>query len=438
MEPDDASQVLPPGTVLAHYRIGTVLGSGAMGTVYLAHDLGLDRGVAVKVLKPGVASDPRAVERFFREARAAARVTHENLAHVYFVGSEGTQRFFAMEHVPGESLEQRVRRGGRLALEDAVDVLLQAARGLGAAHAAGIVHRDVKPSNVLLTPEGRVKVTDFGLARSIEGDVEASGAGAVHGTPSYMSPEQLRGEGVDARSDVYALGIMAFTLFAGHPPFEGPTLGKVLSDQLNAPLPSLQAEVPDLPPAVDEVLARLCAKEPARRPASMEHVADLLAGLRPRRIARAPFAARAAAFVIDVLFVGTAWAALQFLATMILGDVSEDLGWAFEHLAWAASQLGTELWRQTTPGKWLLHLAVVREDGLRPSPRALVARYLVRAPQGGVALLMVLRILPWAQADHVAALVALTAGSVCWGFARGRTLSDVLTRTTVAYRHPPP
>src|SRR5262245_37951276 len=236
---DAEPHVLPAGTPLAHYLLGDVLGSGAMGTVYRAHDRGLDRGVAVKILKPGIADDPRAVERFFREARAAARVSHPNLAHVCFVGSESGRSFFAMEHVEGSDLEEHVKRHGPLPLADAVDALVQAARGLAAAHGAGVVHRDVKPSNLIRRPDGTVKVTDFGLARSVEGDSEASAVGQVIGTPTYMSPEQVRGEGADVRSDVYMLGLTAFFLLAGRPPFPGPTLGKVLSDQVSAPLPSV-------------------------------------------------------------------------------------------------------------------------------------------------------------------------------------------------------
>ena len=158
--------------MLAHYRLGEVLGSGAMGTVYQAHDLGLERGVAVKVLRREIAQDPRMVERFFREARTAAHVNHPNLAHVYYVGQEGPHHFFAMEYVPGQNLEQAVLEQGPFALAEAVDLLAQAAQGLQAAHAAGLVHRDVKPSNLIRRPDGVLKVTDFGLARSVQGEVE--------------------------------------------------------------------------------------------------------------------------------------------------------------------------------------------------------------------------------------------------------------------------
>jgi uncharacterized RDD family membrane protein YckC len=435
---------IPPGTMLAHYRIGAVLGSGSMGTVYRAHDLGLDRGVAVKILKGAVAEDAKVVERFFREARAAARVAHENLTHVYFVGSEGARRFFAMEYVPGKNLEERVEEQGPLPLEEAVAALVQAARGLGAAHAAGVVHRDVKPSNLLRRPDGTVKVTDFGLARSVGGDLDASAAGQILGTPTFMSPEQVRGETADVRSDVYALGLTGYFLLAGHPPFPGPTLGKVLSDQLNAPLPSLVVERPELPPVVDEVLGRLCSKDPERRPRDMDAVLVLLKDLRPRRVERAPFAARGAALLLDVLLVALLVSAVMYPINLVFGGNRGDRGdgdlasvrWLLFHVAWAVSQLGGELWRQTSPGKWLLHLAVLREDGLGAAPKDLLLRFLVRSPQTPVAALMVLQILPW-DLDSLFAGAALLAGTVWWFVNGGKTLSDALTKTTVAYRHPP-
>jgi serine/threonine-protein kinase len=441
----DPPRALPPGTVLAHYRLGEVLGSGAMGTVYRAHDLGLERGVAVKVLRPEVADEPRTVERFFREARAAARVSHPNVAHVYYVGSAdlpglGEQRFFALEHVPGADLDAEVRARGPLSLERAVDLLVQAARGLGAAHAAGLVHRDVKPSNLIVRPDGTLKVTDFGLSRSIHGETEASGGGNVTGTPLFMSPEQVRGETVDRRVDVYTLGLTAWYLLCGHPPFPGPSLGKVLSDQLNAPLPSVLATRPDLPAAVDEVLARLCAKDPARRPDDMEQVLQLLETLRPRRVLHAPLAARASAYALDWMIVALVLAGIQWVLGAALGiQVTKDDRWpgiAFCVL-WAIVSLGMELWKQASPGKLLLHLAVVRREGLRPDPRALVVRFVARSPE---ALLGGIPIFPWWTFAWTegAMGVALVAGLVCWLATQGRTLSDVVSRTTVAYRHPDP
>ncbi len=429
---------LPAGSMLAHYRLGPVLGSGAMGTVYLAHDLGLDRGVAVKVLHREIAQDPRMVQRFFREARAAARVNHHGLAHVYYVGQEGPHSFFAMEHVPGLNLEQAVLEQGPLPLAEAMDLLSQAAHGLEAAHAAGLVHRDVKPSNLIRRPDGVLKVTDFGLARSVTGEVDQTGAGAVTGTPTYMSPEQVRGESADARTDVYALGLTAFYMLAGQAPFPGPTLGRVLSDQLNAPLPSLTALRPELPPRVDEVLERLCAKDPARRPANMGEVLALLETLRPRSVGRAPLAARGSAYVLDWLLTLFALAAFLFLLGLVLDEpVRADATWpkALFCALWAVGQLGMECWRSASLGKQLLHLAVARPDGLPAHRRALLLRFFVRSPEWALGILPLGAwwTFGWMEA---ASAVAVGAGAACFLITRGRTLSDLASGTTVIYRHP--
>jgi len=177
-----------------------------------------------------------------------------------------------MELVPGATLEPLVARDGPLPLGRAVDVLVQAARGLGAIHAAGLVHRDVKPANLLVTPDERVKVTDFGLSKTLGVAKSAMELGSLVGTPDVMSPEQCRGQAVDARTDVYALGLTAYTLLAGSKPWAGTALGAVLDPQRNAPLPAVRAKRSELPAAVDEGLARLTAKDPAHRPASRADV----------------------------------------------------------------------------------------------------------------------------------------------------------------------
>src|SRR6185369_15488902 len=160
-------------------------------------------------------------------------------------------------------------KNGPMSLERFVDVIVQSARGLAAAHGAGVVHRDVKPSNLMLLPDGTVKVTDFGLAKSLDADVGASSGGMLLGTPTYMSPEQCRGRGVDARTDVYCLGLTAYFLVAGKPPFASESLGQMLQDQMNLPLPSIRDVRQELPPALDRALARMCEKDPAKRPATM-------------------------------------------------------------------------------------------------------------------------------------------------------------------------
>lgn len=429
---------LAPGTRLAHYEIEAELGSGAMGTVYRAHDTSLDRPVAVKVLRARLAEDPSLVERFVREARAAARVNHPNLTHIYFVGAESGCRFFAMEYVPGTTFEQEVATRGPMPFERFVDVMVQSARGLEAAHGAGVIHRDVKPSNLMLLPGGDVKVTDFGLAKSLEGDVGASAGGSLLGTPTYMSPEQCRSRPVDARTDIYALGLTGWFLLAGRPPYAAESLGQMIHDQMNTPLPSIRALRPELPPEVETALARLCEKDPERRPASMAEVAALFEPLRPRPLEPATIMSRATAFAIDMCLVSVVLTLIEGASMLVQrtgldGLVPEFLFGLVEFAALATSQALSELWLGTTFGKWFFNLRVVREDGAAPSRLALGARFLVKFP-GALVFLV-----PGAGGRVKIVFLglqtlAMAAGFVCWLVTRGRSASDVLTKTRVVYR----
>jgi hypothetical protein len=436
---------LAPGVRLAHYELRGQLGSGAMGTVYRAHDTSLDRDVAVKVLRSRLAEDPAVVDRFVREARAAARVNHPNLTHIYFVGDADAQQagaprtmFFAMEYVPGATFEQDVAMNGPAPIAKFVDLIVQAARGLAAAHGAGVVHRDVKPSNLMLLPDGTVKVTDFGLAKSIGGDVEASGGGMLLGTPNFMSPEQCRGRGVDARTDIYALGLTAWFLLAGRPPFASESLGQMLQDQMNSPLPSIREVRPELPPALERALAYMCAKDPAGRPASMEEVADLFEPFRPRPLELATFMSRASGSVIDFVVVFGAFAiaasAAKFLEDWLHADVLPGVVWsllfAIPLFLW---QFGAEAWLGTTFGKWLFNLEVVRADGASPSRTSLLARFLLRYPFVVVCVVpdAPLWLVLTAFVIQIAALVLAAAAFLGYG---RRTFSDVVTKTRVVYR----
>ena len=446
MGTDDQENGLAAGTPLAHYVVRRPIGTGAMGTVYEAHDTALDRTVALKVIRADLSGDASVSERFTREARAAARATHANLTHIYFVGSAGGRAFYAMELVPGENLEARVLRDGPLELDEAVDVLVEAARGLEAAHAAGVVHRDVKPSNLLLAPGGGVKVTDFGLAKSLKGDARATQAGTILGTPTYMSPEQCRGGDVDARTDVYALGLTAWFLLAGRPPFRGESVGDVLADQLRAPLPSLASVRERLPPGVDAALARLCAKDASARPASMASVVAVLESLRPRPIRPAPFATRAAALAIDVLVFAVVSGALAFAALQGLQRLEGLAGEVFEWtvgLVVVAAALFLQPWMErrfgASIGKMALGTRVVREDGLPASAGALLARFLLCWPVAPALALpdayFQVRALRLALVGLQLLALLLRAGF--WPFAGRRTLSDVVTRTRVVYAEAP-
>jgi uncharacterized RDD family membrane protein YckC/predicted Ser/Thr protein kinase len=423
--------------MLAHYRIETPLGSGAMGTVYLAHDTSLERSVAVKVLHHEIAEEPEIVQRFEREARAAARVNHPNLTHVYFVGNEAERRFFVMEYVPGESLFDHVESSGPLELEKAIDVLIQAARGLGAAQAAGVIHRDVKPSNLMLLPDGTVKVTDFGLAKSLTGEVDATGAGRIMGTPRYMSPEQCQGETVDARADTYGLGLVGYYLLTGDHAYDGPSLGKVINDQINKPLPDVTDKRSDVGPAVDDVLQNLTAKKPDDRPQTMSDVTALLETVRPRELDLAALATRVAALLADIVIVFIAFVAVfavisflsKWLGFMVGGAVVNWVGTAVQVAFMALLFICMEWKYGGSPGKLMFHLRVVDENGARPGWLALTLRFLLRFPVAAElvnpALGLVTGILFGLQ------MLALATGFVCYFALQRRTMSDVLTRTRV-------
>ena len=431
--PDDSS--LSAGTMLAHYRVETQLGSGAMGTVYRAHDTSLERPVAVKVLHSQIAQEPEIVARFEREARAAARVNHPNLTHVYFVGNDESSRYFVMEYVPGESLFEHVEAHGPVTFDRMVDILVQAAKGLAAAHEGGVIHRDVKPSNLMLLPDGTVKVTDFGLAKSLQGDVDATGAGRIMGTPRYMSPEQCKGEVADARTDSYSLGLVGFFLLTGKHAYDGESLGKVINDQMNAPLPDLDDFRDDLPPAAQKVLGRLCSKDVDDRPPAMSDVIALLEAVRPRPLDLAPIATRIAALLIDVISLGLPIMAVGFVFMWLRarGIQSPFLEWAGGTtiaVVMALVSIGAEWKFGGLPGKLAFGLRVVREDGTRPSPLALFWRVLLRLPAiTWFAMPDALEVVGFAVWG-VQVLLALS-GVVCYFVLERRTLSDVLTRTRV-------
>ena len=264
---------------IGHYSIAGKLGQGGMGVVYLAHDERLGRSVAVKTMA-SLRGDETARKRFWREARAAASINHPNVCQLYEIGEDGGELFIAMELLEGESLDERLRRGP-LSVSEALPMGLGILGALQALHGRGIVHRDLKPTNVFLTPHG-VKLLDFGLARaadpalgpSLDSVTELTGTGMVVGTPRYMAPEQVTGEGLDARSDLFALGAILFEMLAGRPAFAGRNAVEILHATLYEQPPALTGS-----PAVaaaDRVIRRALAKRPSERPASADAMAEEL------------------------------------------------------------------------------------------------------------------------------------------------------------------
>ena len=260
------------GETLGEFRILRLLGVGGMGRVYLAEQAGLEREVAVKILPERMMEDPSTIDRFEREAKLAAKLTHSNIAHVYTIGSEEDVHYVAMELISGGDVAGMMRERKRIPVDEAAEILRQALLGVACAHGSGIVHRDIKPQNLMLSSDGTVKVTDFGLARAVEAHSSLTASGTVLGTPLYMSPEQAHSQKVDGRTDIYALGATFYHMICGRPPFEGDTPISVMFKHVGEPLTSPKEIDPDLPEELCAIVAKMMAKKPNDRYETCEEV----------------------------------------------------------------------------------------------------------------------------------------------------------------------
>ena len=266
------------GRYAVHHR----LARGGMASVYLATDTRLDRRVAVKVMHPGLAEDPEFVARFNREARAAAGLNHPDVVSVYDQGTDDGHPFLVMEYVPGHTLRSVLRERLRLSPGEALAVMDHVLAALAAAHATGLVHRDVKPENVLVTPDGRVKVADFGLARAAAGATVTAATGPLIGTAAYLAPEQVRDGTSDARSDVYAAGVMLFELLTGRQPFSGDSAVSVAYRHVNEDVPEPSSVVPGIPAELDALVLAATARDPFDRPTDARALHTSLMSVRDR------------------------------------------------------------------------------------------------------------------------------------------------------------
>src|SRR6478609_2064809 len=248
MEATSSSQMI--GTVLSgRYKLEAKLGSGGMSTVYLANDGTLDRAVAVKVMHREMSEQPDQLERFRQEARAVAKLSHPNVVAVIDAGEDGGHPYIVFEYVEGETLKQRIARIGALDIQEAIAYAIEIARGLSIAHARNLVHRDIKPQNVLIDDEGRAKLTDFGISRQLEQD-GMTATGRVLGTTDYVAPEQAMGRKVDPRTDIYSLGVVLYEMLVGQVPFAADSQVGVAMKHVNEELPDVQRRRPDIWAAV--------------------------------------------------------------------------------------------------------------------------------------------------------------------------------------------
>ena len=431
---------------ISHYRILGKLGAGGMGEVYLAEDTKLHRRVALKFLLPDAASDPRRMQRFLQEARAAASLHHENIAHIYEIGEDDGRAFIVMEYVEGQTLHARID-GRPLDTDELVRTAMQIAAALEEAHRAGITHRDIKPANILITARGQVKVLDFGLAKITA--AEATGdpneistqihtdAGAVMGTIHYMSPEQALGRAVDRRTDVFSLGVVLYEMATGRRPFAGATATATIDQILHATPDSLSRLNPGIPPELERVIRRCLEKDRSRRYSSAQELLDDLRTLQrgldhpptPSGPSVAPARARwsrSAALALIVLAVAAAGGWLAFrdkpidsVAVLPFTNASANPDMDYlsdgitENLINRLSQL----------------------SGLRVVPRTTVYRYKGKEsdPQKigralGVRAVIIGRVIPRGQTLSIRVeLVDVVEVSQLWGGQYDRNVADLLT-----------
>jgi serine/threonine protein kinase len=266
---------MEPVVLNERYQLLELVGSGGMAPVYRGLDMLLQRHVAVKVLRESLASDPAFLARFQREARAAARLDHPNVVTVYDVGQDGIRHYIVMEYVDGQDLKSWIRRKGRLDVQEALDLAIQICAGVGHAHKAGIIHCDIKPQNVLMTKDGRAKVTDFGIARALS-ESGITESDTVWGSPLYFSPEQAAGEPPAPSSDVYSIGITMYEMLAGSPPFQAEKPAALALMHMREEPPSLAVQNPHVPPQLEWVIRKVLSKEPAARYRNAEQLGRIL------------------------------------------------------------------------------------------------------------------------------------------------------------------
>ena len=265
------------------YEIIKSIGEGGMANVYLAHDVILDRDVAIKVLRGDLSGDDKFVRRFQREALAASSLSHPNIVEMYDVGEDNGTYYIVMEYINGKTLKQLIKKRGALSLSECVDIMLQLTDGVDHAHASYIIHRDLKPQNIMIEDNGEVKITDFGIAMALN-NTQLTQTNSVMGSVHYLPPEQASGKGATVKSDIYSLGIMFFELLTGNLPFKGDNAVEIAFKQIKDDIPSVREINPDIPQSVENIVLRATAKNPKNRYGSAKEMHDDLATcLNPER-----------------------------------------------------------------------------------------------------------------------------------------------------------
>jgi serine/threonine-protein kinase len=257
--------MIEPTLLNNRYQIEGRLGSGGMAEVYRARDLTLERTVAVKILREDYSSDPAFRQRFHQEAKAAANLSHPSIVTIHDFGLDAGRLFIVMEFIPGTDLKTILQSRGRFTVENALPLMIQAAAGVGYAHRAGLVHCDIKPQNMLVTPDQRLKVTDFGIARALASIHPDEQSSVVWGSPQYFAPEQAAGMAPSPASDVYSLGVILYEMLTGRPPFTGATATELSRQHRTMSVPSPRQFNPAIPPTLEQIILKVLSKEPSAR-----------------------------------------------------------------------------------------------------------------------------------------------------------------------------
>lgn len=370
---------------IAGYRIVRAIGRGGMGTVYEAEESATGRKVALKLIGSDSISSPDALERFRQEGRLASTLSHPRCVFVLGADEVGGRPYIVMELMPGTTLQDVVEKEGPLAVESAVPKILDVIDGLVEAHRLGVIHRDVKPSNCFVEAEGRTKIGDFGLSKSLGGDSNLTRTGAFLGTPLYASPEQIKGEPIDARTDVYSVSATLYYLLSGKPPFRGTDAAATLARIVSEPLEPLRTIRPDIPAELERVIQRGMERDRARRYGSLQELRTALLPFAPGRLAAANPGRRLIAYFLDVqaskfvliflmnlvLIIATAGRRRWSLQTNMYLSVGLDV------LVYLFSFAFMEAFTGASPAKWLMGLRVRGETSGPASPRAVWLRTLI-------------------------------------------------------------
>ncbi|MFH1227422.1 MAG: protein kinase [Planctomycetota bacterium] len=413
--PQKSTSFLKPGDFIGAYKITAKLGKGGMGVVYKAYEESLERDIAIKVISSELAAEKEFIERFKREAKSAAALNHPNIISIYAISEEKNKHFFTMEFVDGRSLEAMLEEKGRIPLGEALDYIIQTAKGLEAALKKGIIHRDIKPSNLLVAAAGLVKVADFGLAKLIRPDKKLpslTNNGITVGTPIYMAPEQTKGDEIDHRADIYALGATFYHLVTGKTPFEGDTPLKVALKHITDPLVDPSKLNAGISPAVSQIICRMMEKDRDKRYATYE---ELIAALEEtaKPLAYVSLLPRSVAFIVDMIFCTALWFVLSLVLTGVLYLLKIEMSKAdFSAVIFPITYFIYNLKRLRSTGQTygmrLMHIQARSERGGLPNVYQITARFLLTLFLPGILVSFFNR--------------------------RHKTLADIITKTAVVFK----